>query len=62
MTVELVAAHGPAQESLNPVFEALDQDPDGSLDGIRDQPNMPADAEPEHVRRDLAALAANNQS
>ena len=62
LTVELVAGHGPAQESLKPVFEALDKDPDGSLDGVRDQPNMPAGAEPEHVRRDLAALAANNQS
>jgi len=62
LTVELVAEHGPAQESLKPVFEALDKDPDGSLDGVRDQPNMPAGAEPEHVRRDLAALAAKNRS
>ncbi|MCO4239343.1 SDR family oxidoreductase [Pseudarthrobacter sp. MDT3-28] len=62
LTFELVAEHGPAQESLKPVFEALDKDPAGSLDGVRDQPNMPADAEPERVRRDLAALAANNQS
>jgi uncharacterized protein YbjT (DUF2867 family) len=59
-TFELVAERGPAQDSLEPVFEALDKDPAGSLDGVRDQPNMPAEAEPERVRRDLAALAANN--
>jgi hypothetical protein len=40
----------------------LDKDPAGSLDGVRDQTNMAADAEPERVRRDLAALAANNQA
>ncbi|QHK20486.1 NAD(P)H-binding protein [Pseudarthrobacter psychrotolerans] len=46
LTFELVAGHGPAQESLKPVFQALDKDPAGSLDGVRDRPNMPADAEP----------------
>lgn len=56
LTVELVAERGPAQDALEPVFQALDKDPDGSLDGVRDQPNQPADAEPDSVRRDLSAV------
>jgi uncharacterized protein YbjT (DUF2867 family) len=59
LTVELVAEHGPAQDDLEPVFGALDKDPLGSLDGVRDQANMPAEAEPERVRQDFSALAAN---
>jgi uncharacterized protein YbjT (DUF2867 family) len=58
LTFELVAEHGPAPTDLEPVFETLDKDPAGSLDGVTGQTNMPADAEPERVRRDLAALAA----
>ncbi|ANP73168.1 SDR family oxidoreductase [Cryobacterium arcticum] len=55
LTFELVAEHGPAPASLEPIFQALDKDPDGSLDGVRDQPNQPLDAEPATVRRDLSA-------
>jgi len=56
LTFELVAEHGPAQDTLEPIFQALDKDPHGSLDGVRDQPNQPVDAEPDTVRRDLSAL------
>jgi uncharacterized protein YbjT (DUF2867 family) len=60
LTVELVAERGPAPDDLEPVFASLDKDPLGSLDGFRDKANMPAEAEPERVRRDLTALAAHN--
>ena len=59
LTFELVAEHGPAQDDLEPVFGALDRDPVGSFDGVRDQANMPFEAEPERVRQDLSALAAS---
>jgi uncharacterized protein YbjT (DUF2867 family) len=59
VTFELVAERGPAQDDLEPVFGALDKDPAGSFDGVRDQANMPAEAEPERVRRDLGALTPN---
>jgi uncharacterized protein YbjT (DUF2867 family) len=60
LTFELVAERGPAQDDLEPVFGALAKDPVGSIDGVRDQPNMPPKAEPERVRLDLSALAAKN--
>lgn len=56
VTVELVAEHGPAQDDLEPVFANLDKDRIGSVDGVRDQNNMPAAAEPERVRADIDAL------
>jgi uncharacterized protein YbjT (DUF2867 family) len=55
-TFELVAVHGPAQDDLEPTFGALERDPATTLDGVRDQVNMPAENEPEHVREDLRAL------
>ncbi|MBT2538966.1 hypothetical protein [Arthrobacter sp. ISL-69] len=55
-----LAERGPAQGDLEPVFGALDKDPAGSLDGVRDKANLPAEAEPERVRRDVSALTANN--
>jgi aryl-alcohol dehydrogenase-like predicted oxidoreductase len=51
MTFELVAERGTAPDDLDPVFASLDKDPLGSVDGVRDQANMPAEAEPERVRR-----------
>ncbi|WP_432246026.1 NAD(P)H-binding protein [Arthrobacter sp. G.S.26] len=59
-TLELVAERGPAQETLEPVFADLDQDPAGLLDGVRDQANMPADAEPEPARQDLNRVVAGS--
>lgn len=53
LTLELVAEHGPEQHDLGPVFAALDPDLPGSVDGVRDQPNMPLNEEPTTVRRDL---------
>jgi uncharacterized protein YbjT (DUF2867 family) len=58
-TFELVATHGPAQHDLDAVFAALDADPPGAVDAIRDLPNMPPAEEPERVRRDLAAASSN---
>jgi uncharacterized protein YbjT (DUF2867 family) len=65
LTVELVAERGPAQDDLDPVFAALDKDPDTSIDGVRDEANMDAAAEPARVLADLDAvrdrgLASNN--
>jgi uncharacterized protein YbjT (DUF2867 family) len=57
-TLELVAEHGPAQSSLEPVFGALDKDVPGSIDGVRDRDNMPLAREPESVRQDLVSLSA----
>lgn len=52
-TFELVAEHGPAQVDLEPVFAALEPDPAGGIDGVRDTPNMPLADEPAAVRHDL---------
>lgn len=62
LTFELVAEHGPAQDDLDPVFGALDKDPVGSPDGVRDQANMPAEAEPDRVRKDLRAAGADHRA
>ncbi|MCU1515844.1 MAG: NAD-dependent dehydratase [Pseudarthrobacter sp.] len=56
LTFELVAERGPAQDDLEPVFAALDKDPAGSVDGVRDQANMPAAAEPERVSQGLGVF------
>lgn len=57
-TFELVAERGPAQADLEPLFDALDADPAGGLDAVRDLDNMPLAAEPERVRQDLSQLSA----
>jgi len=58
LTVELVTELGPAQDSLEPVFAALDKDMPDSVDGVRDEPNLPLGSEPERVRHDLDAVTA----
>jgi uncharacterized protein YbjT (DUF2867 family) len=60
-TFELVATKGPAQEDLDPLFAALDPDSNSSLDGVRDMPNQPLEAEPQRVKDDLHALSANRR-
>ncbi|AXG81830.1 SDR family oxidoreductase [Streptomyces paludis] len=57
-TFELVSAPGTMPSALGPRFAALDQDPPGSLDGVRDEANMPLDGEPRRVRDDLEAVRA----
>lgn len=57
-TFELVAEQGAAPSDLGPLFAALDQDPPGSLDAVRDEANMPLDTEPQRVRDDLDAVRA----
>ncbi len=40
-TFELIATAGPEQPDFEPLFGALDADPPGSLDAVRDAANMP---------------------
>ena len=58
-TFELVAEQGAAPSDLGPLFAALDQDPPGSLDAVRDEANMPLDGEPQRVRDDLDVVRAH---
>ncbi len=55
-TFELVATKGPAQTDLDPLFAALDPDPNNSMDGVRDSPNQPLEDEPQRVKDDLNAI------
>jgi hypothetical protein len=58
-TFELVAVNGPAQEDFDALFAALDEDQQGSLDGVRDMANMPLKDEPKRVSEDLDAMLAH---
>ncbi|MEU8974526.1 SDR family oxidoreductase [Streptomyces monashensis] len=58
-TFELVAEQGSAPNDLGPLFAPLDQDAAGSLDGVRDEANMPLDGEPQRVCDDLDAVRAH---
>jgi uncharacterized protein YbjT (DUF2867 family) len=58
-TFELVAEAGAQPDHLEPLFAALDADKSGSLDGVRDENNMPLEREPQQVRQDLEAIAAS---
>ncbi|MGP6192176.1 MAG: hypothetical protein ACLPSH_19380 [Vulcanimicrobiaceae bacterium] len=58
-TFELIAATGPASDDFDALFAALEADPDGALDGVRDAANMPAEEEPQRVRDDLNAVRAH---
>jgi uncharacterized protein YbjT (DUF2867 family) len=57
-TCELVAERGPAQDDIDPLFQALQPDPLGSLDGVLDRANMPLDEEPPSVLTELRSIAA----
>jgi uncharacterized protein YbjT (DUF2867 family) len=59
-TFELVSAKGSAQKDLNPLFAALDADPEGGFDGVRDTPNQPMEKEPQSVLDDLRALSTHS--
>lgn len=58
-TFELVATKGQAQSDFDALFAALDVDPPGALDGVRDAPNQPVEKEPQRVRDDLDAVLAH---
>jgi len=58
-TFELVATKGPAPDNLDVLFASLDDDPDGTLDGVRDKPNQPLADEPQRVLDDLDALTVS---
>lgn len=57
-TFELVATAGPAPHDFDALFAALDADPEGALDGVRDMANQPLEDEPKRVRDDLDAVLA----
>lgn len=57
-TFELVAETGTAPADLDPLFTALQNDPEQSIDGILDQDNLPLNAEPARVLHDLKAVRA----
>jgi len=57
-TFELIAAKGQAQSDLDPLFAALDADPQDALDGAGDMANQPLDEEPKRVVDDLEAERA----
>jgi uncharacterized protein YbjT (DUF2867 family) len=61
-TFELVATTGPAPRDFDALFAALDADPPGALDGVRDMTNMPLDGEPQRVRDDLNTARARTAS
>ncbi|WGD32237.1 SDR family oxidoreductase [Ancylobacter sp. WKF20] len=54
-TFELVTETGRPQDKLDALFAALDADPADTLDGVRDQMNMPLATEPKQVHDDLDA-------
>ncbi len=58
-TFELIATTGPAPLDFAALFAALDADPKGALDGVRDQPNQPLENEPASVRHDLDVVLGN---
>jgi uncharacterized protein YbjT (DUF2867 family) len=55
-TFELVAETGPEPDDLEALFAALQADPAGALDGVKDAPNQPLAQEPQRVREDLEAV------
>lgn len=57
-TLELVAERGPMQPDLRPLFAALDPDPAGSLDGVRDEDNFPLRSQPKRVIEDLRVITS----
>ncbi|MEY4136842.1 MAG: hypothetical protein RL205_970 [Actinomycetota bacterium] len=60
-TFELISTRGSTPTSLTSLFDPLDPDVRDSIDGVRDEDNMPMSHEPSRVQEDLAAvIAASN--
>ncbi|MEV7132570.1 SDR family oxidoreductase [Arthrobacter sp. NPDC093128] len=57
-TLELIADHGPEQDDLTAVFNALTPDSSASLDGAEDSVDLLTESEPETFRHDLTAITA----
>ena len=55
-TFELVSTKGAEQEDFDALFDNLDPDPPGEVDGVHDTANMPVEEEPKRVRVDLDAV------
>lgn len=56
-TFELVADIGPYPKDLNALFAEIDPDEQGAIDGAHDMQNMPIEAEPSTVRKDLENMS-----
>lgn len=56
-TFERVAATGAAPVDFDALFSPLDDDPDGTLDGVHDLANMPSGDEPQRLRDDFGRLS-----
>jgi uncharacterized protein YbjT (DUF2867 family) len=57
-TFELIAEKGAETDDFDALFAGLDADPEGALDGVRDELNMPLADEPKRVRDDLGQASA----
>jgi len=55
-TFELLSTKGAEQEDFEALFDNLDPDPPGEVDGVHDTANMPVEEEPKRVRVDLDAV------
>jgi hypothetical protein len=61
-TFELVAETGPEPDDLDALLGALQADPPGALDGVKDAPNQPLAEEPQRVREDLEAVLERSRA
>lgn len=57
-TFELVAETGPATRDFNRLFDTVDADVIGAVDGLHDAANMPLDQEPPEVLKELDSVRA----
>jgi hypothetical protein len=57
-TFELVAETGPATRDFNRLFDTVDADVIGAVDGLHDATNMPLDQEPPEVLKELDSVRA----
>jgi uncharacterized protein YbjT (DUF2867 family) len=58
-TLELVAERGPATTDFTTFFGSLNADQSDSVDGVRDNKDLPLGDEPERVQNDLERLRRN---
>jgi uncharacterized protein YbjT (DUF2867 family) len=61
-TFELVAESGPATTDFNTFFGSLNPDQSDSVDGVRDNADLPLGDEPERVQNDLERLRRNGST
>ncbi|MEU6246949.1 SDR family oxidoreductase [Glycomyces sp. NPDC047010] len=61
-TLELVAEAGPGQDDLEPLFAALEADPEGAWDAVLDPDTLPLGAEPAAVTAEIDRLAHRKET